>query len=262
MAVKVDITKAFDTVRWDFLLEVLRCFGFSDRFVSTVSVILQSARLSVLVNGSPHGYFGCSRGVRQGDPLSPLLFYVAEEVLARLFDLVLGNLEIQPAMASSGLRCPSYLLYVDDVLIFCKATRANVRCLHSILGRYAIISGQVFNPAKTKAYFGKHVPAQNRCYARTTLGVGCGDLPFTYLGVPLFRGAPKALHLRGITDRILGKFATWKGSALSMAGHICLVNSVIISSLVHSMVSDYYIISGSTTGWVISLRIALAFLNL
>ncbi|KAL8463491.1 hypothetical protein ACS0TY_034224 [Phlomoides rotata] len=93
----------------------------------------------------------------------------------------------------------------------------------------------VFNPAKTKAYFSKHVPLHIRRYAHTTLGISVGELPFTYLGVPLFRGVPKAVHLRGIADRILGKFATWKGTALSMVGRICLLNSVIASSLVHSM---------------------------
>ncbi|KAL8479156.1 hypothetical protein ACS0TY_026131 [Phlomoides rotata] len=115
------------------------------------------------------------------------------------------------------------------------ASRANILRLKFILHRYANVSGQKFNPAKTKAYFGRHVPAHNWRYARTTLGIGIGDLPFTYLGVPLFRGAPKAMHLRGIADHIIAKFATWKGSTLSMAGRICLVNSVIASSLVHSM---------------------------
>lgn len=84
MALKIDIRKAFDTIRWDFLLAVLRQFGFSEVFVQRIAVVLSSARLSILVNGSPHGFFSCSRGVRQGDPISPLLFCLSEEVLSRL----------------------------------------------------------------------------------------------------------------------------------------------------------------------------------
>ncbi|KAL8495044.1 hypothetical protein ACS0TY_019266 [Phlomoides rotata] len=95
--------------------------------------------------------------------------------------------------------------------------------------------GGVFNPDKSKAYFGKHVSYQNKAYFRATLNIGSAALPFTYLGVPLFRGVPKAAHLRSTTDRIISNFAGWKGSSLSLAGRACLINSVIVSSLVHSM---------------------------
>lgn len=64
MAVKIDMTKAFDTISWHFLRTVLQKMGFSQRFIQMVSSILHSARLSILMNGSPHGYFACSRGVR------------------------------------------------------------------------------------------------------------------------------------------------------------------------------------------------------
>lgn len=83
ITLKVDISKAFDTLRWDFLLKVLHNFGFNDKFYSWINFILHSSQLSVNVNGSIKGYFHCIRGVRQGDLLSPLLFCLAEEVLSR-----------------------------------------------------------------------------------------------------------------------------------------------------------------------------------
>lgn len=83
MVLKFDIKKAFDTIDWSFLLNVLKAFGFGDQFCSWIEVILKSAKVSFFVNGKPVGFLSCKRGVRQGDPLSPLLFYLAKEVLRR-----------------------------------------------------------------------------------------------------------------------------------------------------------------------------------
>jgi hypothetical protein len=83
IAIKVDICKAFDTLDWKFLITVLNQFGFGDLFCDWISAILHSAHLSILVTGNAVGYFPCTRGVSQGDPLSPLLFCLAEEVLSR-----------------------------------------------------------------------------------------------------------------------------------------------------------------------------------
>jgi hypothetical protein len=83
IALIIDVTKAFDTLEWPFLFKVLRSFGFSDFFCDWMDVILKSATLSISINGKMHGYFHCKRGVRQGGPLSPLLFCIVEDVLSR-----------------------------------------------------------------------------------------------------------------------------------------------------------------------------------
>jgi len=83
LAFKVDISKAFDTLDWKFLLRVLEQFRFSETFCKLIDTILHSAKLSICINGAQQDYFSCSRGVRQGDPLSHLLFCLAEDVLSR-----------------------------------------------------------------------------------------------------------------------------------------------------------------------------------
>ncbi|KAL8465119.1 hypothetical protein ACS0TY_034572 [Phlomoides rotata] len=66
-------------------------------------------------------------------------------------------------------------------------------------------------------------------------GVSISSLPFDYLGVPIFRGASKVHRLSRLADSVIYKFSRWKGSTLSLAGRKCLINSVIVASLVHSM---------------------------
>lgn len=73
IGIKLDIHKAFDTLHWDFLLGVLKRFVFHSTFINWIKVLLHSANLSILINGSPYGYFSCSRGVRQGLESYPFL---------------------------------------------------------------------------------------------------------------------------------------------------------------------------------------------
>ena len=235
IALKVDIKKAFDTVSWDFLLEALRHLGFSSTFIDWITFILHSAHLSVLINGAPEGYFPCSQGVRQGDPLSPLLFCIAEEALSCLLTHSTSTGMLSPLFIGRDISFPSHLLYADDVIIFCRATFSNCREILHILNRYKNWSGQHFNPDKSRVYFSTSIPATRSRRMSRILGITIGSLPFVYLGVPLFIGAPRTRYLQTIADSILARFARWKGSSLSMAGRICLVQSVIQGAFVHSM---------------------------
>ena len=100
MIVKLDMKKAFDTMSLNFILKVLNCFGFDDKFRDRILAIFKSAKISVLHNGSLFGFFSYSRGVRQGDPLSPLLSGIAEDFLSR-YMLKLCDLSIFVPFAST-----------------------------------------------------------------------------------------------------------------------------------------------------------------
>lgn len=136
MGIKVDITKAFDTISWDFLSYVLRCIGFSSRFIHLINGILGSACLSILINGSSHGFFSCSRGVRKGDPLSPILFCLAEEAIVRWLDFYIdfGKITVHKKL-------PRHLLYADNIMIFLEATRNNAWYIKNLLDDYGKLFG-------------------------------------------------------------------------------------------------------------------------
>lgn len=95
-------------------------------------MILHSTKLSISVNGNAAGFFSCSRGVRQGDPLSPLFFCLAEEVLSRGLTKLVTSGKLSLMTGSRGTHVPSHVLYADDIMIFCKGTQRNLRGLMSI----------------------------------------------------------------------------------------------------------------------------------
>ena len=85
MALKIDMEKTYDRLEWGFLEKVLHCFGFPSSWIQWVMQCVSTMSFSILINGSPFGFFRPQRGVRQG-PLSPFLFVLAAEVLARLIE--------------------------------------------------------------------------------------------------------------------------------------------------------------------------------
>ncbi|XP_026416846.1 uncharacterized protein LOC113312297 [Papaver somniferum] len=79
---KLDISQAYDSVSWNFLCQVLLKYGFSESWYKWLCTLFESAKLSIIINGGPNGFFSVGRGLRQGDPLSPTLFLM-EDVLSR-----------------------------------------------------------------------------------------------------------------------------------------------------------------------------------
>jgi hypothetical protein len=112
---KIDIAKAFDSVAWCFILDILEHMGFTRRWRNWVSAVLSTASTRILLNGRPGRRICHSRGLRQGDPLSPLLFVLAMEVLNRCFSWAEDQGLLSPIQALEGSRVS---LYVDDVVIF------------------------------------------------------------------------------------------------------------------------------------------------
>jgi hypothetical protein len=226
------MAKAFDTLDWGFLLNVLKTFGFNDLFCCWIKTILDSAKMFVAINGKLHGYFNCSRGVRQGDPLLPVLFCLAEEVLSRSLTKLVREDKLKLIHGSRDNPAPSHILYADDIMVFCKGSSANVKNLTNLFVRYAQTSGQIVNPQKSSIYSGS-IPPQRLTQISHLTGFQIGTLPFTYLGVPIFEGKAKTIYFQPIADKVKLKLSAWKASLLSLAGRVQLVKSVIHSMLLH-----------------------------
>ncbi|GJU27489.1 RNA-directed DNA polymerase, eukaryota, reverse transcriptase zinc-binding domain protein [Tanacetum coccineum] len=119
MIFKVDFEKAFDSVRWDFLDDVLKNFGFGSRWREWIQSCLKSSRGSILVNGSPTSEFQFFKGLKQGDPLSPFLFILVMESLHLSFQNVVDAGLFKGVALNDSLHI-SHLFYANDVVFIVK----------------------------------------------------------------------------------------------------------------------------------------------
>ena len=119
---KLDLKKAYDWINWDFLLSVMQRMGFGEKWIGWIRWCISTASFSVLVNGSPTGFFRSSRGLRQGDPLSPYLFVLGMEALSSLINRAVRGSFVSGCRIGGrggvGIQV-THLLFADDTLVFC-----------------------------------------------------------------------------------------------------------------------------------------------
>nr|XP_016476424.1 PREDICTED: uncharacterized mitochondrial protein AtMg01250-like [Nicotiana tabacum] len=113
-------------VRWDFLAEMMLGFGFPSNFTQLVMTCVTTTTFSIKVNGTGHGYFEGKRGLRQGDPISPLLFVMVMEYLSRILNRMsqLPDFRHHPLCKRQKL---THLVFADDLMIFYKANDSSVK---------------------------------------------------------------------------------------------------------------------------------------
>jgi len=230
LCLKVDFEKAYDSVRWEFLYDMLHRMGFHCRWIKWIRGCLQSATVSVLVNGSPTEEFKPSRGLRQGDPLAPFLFIVVAEGLAGLVrEVVKANLLTGLKIGRKELGL-SFLQFADDTLFLCENSFADVVTLKAILRGFELASGLKINFHKSKLAGINVLSRDIDCYTRT---LNCAQMgtPFNYLGLEVGGNPRKKKFWEPVLNKLKSRLSVWKRRFLSMAGRICLIKSVITAIL-------------------------------
>ncbi|XP_028095770.1 uncharacterized protein LOC114293006 [Camellia sinensis] len=227
MAIKIDFDKAYDRIESDFLAMVLRKMGFDSQWVHWVMECVSTVSFSIFANGEKRASFVPSRGLRQGDPLSPYLFIIVADVLSKLISHSLQNREI------SGFKitrlCPTltHLFFADDMLLFLKAEDTEYQKILDLLKVCCEASGQRVNFNKSSVQFSLNV-APAVCDSICALfGFKISSSHAKYLGLPSFWGRSKSAAFEFIIEKVISKFQGWKQKLLSKAGREILIKAVV-----------------------------------
>ncbi|KAG7599472.1 Reverse transcriptase domain [Arabidopsis suecica] len=235
MSVKTYISKAYDRIEWRFLEEVLLKKGFAPKWIQWIMECVRTVSFSVLINGSPYGRFEPTRGLRQGDPLSPSLFILCADVLSSLMSQAVREGSIQAIRVSNRGPAVSHLLFADDSLFFLKADHKNSSNLLRIFKEYGEASGQIINFDKSSITFGSRVYQHTRESIMRILqipNIGGGG---KYLGLPEQFAGKKKEMLQYIHDQLKRRIEGWQTKFLSAAGKETLIKAVAYAMPVYSM---------------------------
>ncbi|CAL5438187.1 unnamed protein product [Camellia sinensis] len=225
LLIQLDFEKAFDSINWGFLFSMLSNFGFGEKWIKWIKECVITVRLSVLVNGSPTEEFSPQRGLRQGDPLSPLLFNLAAEGLHKLLSRASQLDLIKGVKVGHNSVLLTHLQFADDTLLFCEAQVEEVRKLKRVLRCFEIMSALKINFHKS-VVCGVGVSKELLDSCAAVLNCKTKTLPLKYLGMPLGANPRMKATWKPVVEKVKSKLAGWKRKMLSFAGRLTLVKSV------------------------------------
>ncbi|RZC46957.1 hypothetical protein C5167_039900 [Papaver somniferum] len=206
LALKMDMSKAFDRLEWSFLMDVLKNFS-------------------------------SFQGDQKGDPLSPFLFIIAMEALSRKLAFC------EQAKLLTGVKIArrppkiNHLLFADDCLFLCKANLTQTRYLLQVIAEFSKCSGQVINFSKSSVYFSKNMTPSSCQILSGTLQVPIMDEKEKYLGLPFFIGRNKKIPFSVLVEKIENRMVKWNAINLSESGRTVMVKHVLNALPFHHMTS-------------------------
>jgi hypothetical protein len=232
---KLDFEKAFDLIEHDIVFEMLKVKGFPDKWIKWVQDLLGSTTTSVLLNGTVGKEIVCKRGVRQGDPLFPLLFPIAADLMQDVInhEYHLGNL-LPPFPQNAELPFP-IIQYVDDTIVIMQGVESQLLLLKEILHKVFLSSGLKVNYHKS-CLVPINIESDQALKLAKAFGCLVGSFPFTYLGLPMGLTKPQVRDYSPLISRIERKLSD-SSQFLSYAGRLQLINSVLSSLPTYYMCS-------------------------
>lgn len=226
-AMKIDVSKAFDSVQWSFLLSVLAALNFPEKFILWIKKCIELASFSIQINGELAGYFNSKRGMRQGCALSPYLFIVCVQVLSKLLDKAAIEKKIGYHPYCKDLNL-THICFADNVLVFSDEKKTSIEGILAVFQEFAKVSGLNISLEKSTLYLAG-VKAEDSVTILEQFPFDSGSLPVRYLGLPLLTKRMNSQDYSLLIMRIKNRITSWTARHLSFAGRLQLVGSVLYS---------------------------------
>ena len=222
---KIDLHKAFDSIHWHFVEDLLHALHFPKIFTKWIMACVSNVEFSLHLNGQIHGSFKGRRGLRQGDPLSPLLFVLTMEYFSRIMLKTSGHphFKFHPHCKPLNL---THLMFADDLILFGKADVPTIRIMKEALDSFSQSTGLVANLLKSQIFLGGcSTSLHNHCLQVADFPEG--SLPMMYLGIPITASRLSNLECSNLVEKITARVHIWATKNLSFAGRSMLINGVI-----------------------------------
>jgi hypothetical protein len=215
--IKVDFEKAYDKIKWPFVYQMLKLKGFSDAWCDLVMKTITGGKVGIKVNNSIGSYFFTHQGLRQGDPLSPLLFDLTVDGLAMMMDkakkcgLIKG---LVPELVDNGL---VLLQYADDTIFFLEDDVSSAQNLKFLLCIFEQISGLKINFDKSVLFcFGDAIKKKEQY--ELIFSCSTGMLPIKYLGLPVDQKQLLNKDWSRVEENMEGGLSCWQGKLMPIGG--------------------------------------------
>lgn len=226
-AIKFDIAKAFDTVKWSFIVSVLKAMNLPDQFIMWIHTCISTASFSVAVNGSLERFFTSARGIRQGCSLSPYLYVILNNVLSKMLNEAAVNGKFGYHPHCSGVKL-THLSFADDILVFSDGQVRSLEGIMEVMEQFASFSSLYINASKSTIFVTGGC-AGDLGVAAAEKGITLGTLPIRYMGFPLTTKTLSRHDYEPLIDKVHSRMLTWSNKSISFAGRLLLIKTVITS---------------------------------
>jgi hypothetical protein len=214
---KIDFEKAYDKVKWSFLQQTLCMKVFSPKWSRWIQNMVSGGSVGIKVNDDIGLYFQMKWGLRQGDPMSPILFNIVADMLALLINRAKIDGQIRgvlPHLVDDGM---SILQYANDIIIFLDHDLEQAKNLKLLLCDFEQLSGLKINFHKSEVFCYGAAREMESSYT-SLFGCNSGDYPFRYLGIPMHHRQLLNSEWSKVKEHFQKKLSCWKAKYLSYGG--------------------------------------------
>ncbi|XP_078150208.1 uncharacterized protein LOC144545516 [Carex rostrata] len=227
---KADVFKAFDTLSWDFLRQVLLAKGFTENWIRIINTSTLQGTAKVVLNSVAGKNIILRRGVRQGDPMAPYLFILAMDFLSTWFQHLVREGLFTPPFQD----CKQCLLYADDTLFLINPEDQQLNFLKIILTIFGDLSGLHVNMQKSELII-TGITTQEIGSKAVIMGCKPSKFPMKYLGMPLSNKKLDKSQYQPLITKMEKILSTWKASLLSIGGRVTLINATLSAMPIYFM---------------------------